>query len=123
MIVGLSDVSLAELPHVDTTCNHELATCLRCEQCAKGGKRAVGDIAAVGARATAHPGGAMMPARTRRPTDNRQGTWEIWYGDVQVGTIARRVGSEPENIGDLKMVLRFLSAPSRRMRQGRCTRI
>jgi hypothetical protein len=33
------DVSLAELPRVDTTCIHDLATRLRCERCAKGGKR------------------------------------------------------------------------------------
>jgi hypothetical protein len=33
------DVSLAELPHVDTTCIHDLATRLRCRRCAKGGKR------------------------------------------------------------------------------------
>jgi hypothetical protein len=33
------DVSLAELPHVDTTCIHDLATRLRCERCTKGGKR------------------------------------------------------------------------------------
>lgn len=33
------DVSLAELPHVDTTCIHDLATRLRCQRCAKGGKR------------------------------------------------------------------------------------
>ncbi|MDR6658995.1 hypothetical protein J2W51_001537 [Tardiphaga robiniae] len=33
------DVSLAELPHVVSTCIHDLATRLRCERCAKGGKR------------------------------------------------------------------------------------
>jgi hypothetical protein len=33
------DVSLAELPHVDTTCIHDLATRLRCERCAKARKR------------------------------------------------------------------------------------
>ncbi|KAA0076102.1 hypothetical protein [Tardiphaga sp. P9-11] len=29
----------------------------------------------------------MMPELTRRRTDDRFETWEIWYGDVQVGTI------------------------------------
>jgi hypothetical protein len=33
------DVSLAELPHVNTTCIHDLATRLRCQRCAKSGKR------------------------------------------------------------------------------------
>jgi hypothetical protein len=33
------DVSLAELPHVGTTCIHDLASRLRCERCSKSGKR------------------------------------------------------------------------------------
>ena len=33
------DVDLAALPHVPTTCVHDLATRLRCQQCAKAGKR------------------------------------------------------------------------------------
>ncbi|KAA0069532.1 hypothetical protein [Tardiphaga sp. P9-11] len=33
------EVNLAELPHVETTCIHDLATRLRCQRCAKGGKR------------------------------------------------------------------------------------
>jgi hypothetical protein len=33
------DVSLAELPHVATTFVHDLATRLRCQRCAKAGKR------------------------------------------------------------------------------------
>ncbi|MGM4885313.1 hypothetical protein AB8A20_08045 [Tardiphaga sp. 604_B6_N1_1] len=33
------DVSLAELPHVCTTCIHDLASRLRCERCSKSGKR------------------------------------------------------------------------------------
>jgi hypothetical protein len=33
------DVSLAELRRVDTTCIHDLASRLRCERCAKSGKR------------------------------------------------------------------------------------
>ena len=35
-----------------------------------------------------------MPALTRRrSTDARQECWHIYYGDVRVGTIARRVGN------------------------------
>ena len=33
------DVDLAALPHVPTTCVHDLATRLRCQKCAKAGKR------------------------------------------------------------------------------------
>jgi hypothetical protein len=33
------DVDLAQLPHVDTTCIHDLATRLRCQRCAKAGKK------------------------------------------------------------------------------------
>jgi hypothetical protein len=32
----------------------------------------------------------MMPELTRRRTDDRFESWEIWYGDVQVGTIAQQ---------------------------------
>ena len=35
-----------------------------------------------------------MPALTRRrSTDAREECWHIYYGDVRVGTIARRVGN------------------------------
>ena len=35
-----------------------------------------------------------MPALTRRrSTDAREDCWHIYYGDVRVGTIARRVGN------------------------------
>jgi hypothetical protein len=39
---------------------------------------------------TARHGGAVMQELTRRRTDDRFETWEIWYGDVQVGTIAQQ---------------------------------
>jgi hypothetical protein len=32
----------------------------------------------------------MMPELTRRRIDERFETWEIWYGDVQVGAIAQQ---------------------------------
>jgi len=35
------DVDLVALPHVPTTCVHDLATRLRCQKCAKAGKRPV----------------------------------------------------------------------------------
>jgi hypothetical protein len=33
-----------------------------------------------------------MPALTRRRYPERQDCWHVFYGDVQIGTIARRVG-------------------------------
>ena len=38
------DVDLAALPHVPTTCVHDLATRLRCQKCAKAGKRPVATL-------------------------------------------------------------------------------
>jgi hypothetical protein len=38
------DVSLAELPHVTTTFVHDLAARLRCQRCAKAGKRPVATL-------------------------------------------------------------------------------
>jgi hypothetical protein len=34
-----------------------------------------------------------MPALVRRPSPDRPDCWHVYYGDVQVGTIARRVGN------------------------------
>jgi hypothetical protein len=34
-----------------------------------------------------------MPALTRRRSSDRQNCWHIYYGDVQAGTIAKRVGN------------------------------
>ena len=33
-----------------------------------------------------------MPALTRRPARDRLDCWRVFYGDVCVGTIGRRVG-------------------------------
>jgi len=38
------DVDLAALPHVPTTCVHDLATRLRCQKCAKAAKRPVATL-------------------------------------------------------------------------------
>ena len=37
--------------------------------------------------------GAGPPLTRRRSTDAREECWHIYYGDVRVGTIARRVGN------------------------------
>jgi hypothetical protein len=42
------DVALAELPHVATTCIHDLATRLRCQRCAKAGKRPTATLLQLG---------------------------------------------------------------------------
>ena len=44
------DVSLAELPHVATTYIHDLATRLRCQRCAKAGKRPPATLLQLGQR-------------------------------------------------------------------------
>jgi hypothetical protein len=44
------DVSLAELPHVPTTFVHDLATRLRCQRCAKAGKRPTATLLQLGQR-------------------------------------------------------------------------
>jgi hypothetical protein len=36
-----------------------------------------------------------MPDLTRRRYRERQDCWHVYYGDVHVGTIARRVGIRP----------------------------
>jgi hypothetical protein len=56
----------------------------------------------------------MMPELTRRRTDDRLDPWEIWYGDVQVGTIARQDWDRSEP-GEVEMVLWLLSAHQQKM--------
>jgi hypothetical protein len=38
----------------------------------------------------------MMPALTRRRNPDRHDCWHVYYGDVRVGTIAKRVGVPPD---------------------------
>ncbi len=115
------DVSLAELPHVDTTCIHDLATRLRCERCAKA-ESARWRHCCSWRLGDGTPGGAMMPELTRHRTNDRHETWTI-----RVRRRGRRhhrsarLGSEPGEIWRLAMVLRLLPAPSRRMFQRRRT--
>jgi hypothetical protein len=44
------DVALTELPHVATTFVHDLATRLRCQRCAKAGKRPTATLLQLGQR-------------------------------------------------------------------------
>jgi hypothetical protein len=37
-----------------------------------------------------------MPILTRRPNPERHDCWHVYYGDVRVGTIAKRVGIPPD---------------------------
>ncbi len=62
----------------------------------------------------------MMPELTRRRTDDRFETWEIWYGDVQVGTIAQQDWDpNPERSGVWKWSCGFYPLHRDRMFQGR----
>jgi hypothetical protein len=49
------DVDLAQLPHVATTCVHDLATRLRCQRCAKAGKRPLATLQQLGSRPRHQP--------------------------------------------------------------------
>jgi hypothetical protein len=44
------DVNLAQLPHVATTYVHDLASRLRCQRCAKAGKRPLATLQQLGSR-------------------------------------------------------------------------
>lgn len=40
-------------------------------------------------------GGSMMPELTRRRYSERPDCWQVYYGDVHVGTLEIRIGNAP----------------------------